>query len=726
MAKKKDDRESRIKNICDIINKGTFGGEKHDAVSFLGSSDIIQMERFPSGCPALDDALGGGWAKGRFIELFGAESGGKCLVADTYIYSKYGMETIKEAFKRLNLKTTVKDKVEKHSYPLLSEDGNIEETTHFTWNGKKEVFKIITESGLEIEATGNHPLRVFDKNIIIWKNVSDIKVRDKMVVMKGAHVNPENTTDIDKDDVGLLAMIIAAGAITDNDILFVSDKEDLLKRFEDILNVKFKFNSIRKLENKKDDGTVWKYICESESLVKKFRRRYGRCCEEGLDLIKIPYTVRTSSLENQKEFLRVYSECWGDFNKRKKQIKIKFVSKQLARQFQLLLLNLGVLGKLSGNDGVWELLFEKGNEYLLSQVIFAKPFGKKSKRKEFSSFYDSDKVISINSMGKKPTFDVVKPDHTFWTNGLISHNTTLALQAIAEHQKKYPEEDVAFIDSEFAFDENYAKALGVDLRYMIVHQPDSGEQALNVLSQLVQNGVKLVVVDSVAALTTRAELEGDIGDVRVGEQARLMSQALRRLVQETGTRGATVFWTNQMRDKIGVMYGDKTTTPAGHALKHYASIRVKIDRIGTVRETINGEKVAICNKTKADVKKNKTAPPFRVAEFYITYGYGVDKAAAILDAALAYKIIVKKGSWFSFEGEQIGQGRMAILDMIRENKELAERMQKAIDNAKVSGVKPEEDNDDPTPIKRSKSVNEEKEETDPDAIDSPAGEVEDV
>ena len=308
--------------------------------------------------------------------------------------------------------------------------------------------------------------------------------------------------------------------------------------------------------------------------------------------------------------------------------------------------------------------------------------------------------------------------------------TTLVLMAIAEHQRKYPNEDAGFIDSEYVFDETYAKALGVDMRYLIVHQPDSGEQALNVLSQLVQQGVKLIAVDSVAALTTKAELEGDIGDTHVGEQARLMSQALRRLVQETGSRDATVFWTNQMREKIGVMYGDKTTTPAGHALKHYASIRVNVARIATVREDIGGgKKLAVCNKTKADVKKNKTAPPFRVVEFYITYGHGVDKAAGVLDEALSYKLVIKKGSWFSFDGEQLGQGRLETLDLIRKGQELTDRMQKAIDDAKAKGVVPEpEKTEEEKPFKRPKSM-QKTEGADPDAIESPAvegGEVEDA
>ena len=183
--------------------------------------------------------------------------------------------------------------------------------------------------------------------------------------------------------------------------------------------------------------------------------------------------------------------------------------------------------------------------------------------------------------------------------------STLCLHAIAEFQKLFPDDDVALIDTEYSFDEEYAAALGVNTRWLMVHQPDNGTQALNVLEELIKLGVRLIIVDSVAALTTKEEMEGDLGDAQVAEQARLMSRALRRLTGEAGKRQTTVLWTNQLREKIGVTYGDTTTTPAGRALKHYASIRVGVRRVATEKEIVDGVKVAIANETKADVKKNK-------------------------------------------------------------------------------------------------------------------------
>jgi recombination protein RecA len=261
-----------------------------------------------------------------------------------------------------------------------------------------------------------------------------------------------------------------------------------------------------------------------------------------------------------------------------------------------------------------------------------------------------------------------------------SGKSTMALHAIAEFQRKYPEEDIAYIDSEYSFDSEYASAIGVDTTYVLVHQPDNGIQALNIIEKLVKNKVGLIVVDSVAALTTKEDVDGNIGDVTVGSQARMMSPALRRLTNEAGRNGTTIFWTNQVRDKIGISWGDKTTTPAGHALKHYASIRVQFTRIGVVKD---GENI-VSAKTKADVKKNKCAPPFRKAEFCITFGVGVDSIAALLDAAIASGVIVKRGSWLSMGSEQIGQGRAAVLNRMREDSAFADSVRAAMQAGPVA------------------------------------------
>jgi len=268
--------------------------------------------------------------------------------------------------------------------------------------------------------------------------------------------------------------------------------------------------------------------------------------------------------------------------------------------------------------------------------------------------------------------------------------SSLALHAIKEFQKKYPGEDCALIDSEFTFSEFYAQRIGVDTKYLIVHQPDGGEQALNILKLLVQQGIKCIVVDSVAGLTTKAEREGDLGDAHVGEQARLMSQALRQLVAECGKNNVTVFWTNQLRSKIGGMaWGEQTTTPAGKALPYYDSIRAFISSIGKVKEGPKDDQVVVCTKNKVSIRKNKCSAPFKEAEFCISFGYGIDRMASILDMAIEMKVIAKRGAWFNMGTEQIGCGRKEVLDKMRSDAVFAKMIEDAVMAAKSAGTVPE-------------------------------------
>jgi recombination protein RecA len=301
--------------------------------------------------------------------------------------------------------------------------------------------------------------------------------------------------------------------------------------------------------------------------------------------------------------------------------------------------------------------------------------------------------------------------------------TTLCLHAIAEHQRAYPDEDIGLIDSEYAFDEVYAKAIGVDQKYLLVNQPDSGVQALNILKMMLERGVTLIIVDSVAALTPREEMEADLGEQFMGTQARMMSQSLRQINSIAGKRRATIIWTNQIREKIGVMFGNPETTPGGRALRHYDSIRAHIRRVSTVKGP-DGQ--AVSSKTKVEVKKNKTAPPFRSTEFHITYGIGIDLVAAVLDDGIAYGLVEKRGAWLSFQGEQLGQGHTNVVDRMRGDGKLVETIKNAVATVKKEGAapKPEEKPDIKRPKRDAVRTPVTEEDSDPDAIDSPESEVE--
>jgi recombination protein RecA len=247
-----------------------------------------------------------------------------------------------------------------------------------------------------------------------------------------------------------------------------------------------------------------------------------------------------------------------------------------------------------------------------------------------------------------------------------SGKTTLTLHAVAEAQKQGGV--CAFIDAEHALDIAYARKLGIDTSELLVSQPDCGEQALEITDMLVRSGaIDLIVVDSVAALTPRAELEGEMGDSHVGLQARLMSQALRKLTGNLSKSNTCIMFINQIRMKIGVMFGSPETTTGGNALKFYASQRLDIRRIGAIKQ---GDKV-VGNRTRVKVVKNKLAPPFREVEFDIMYGEGISKEGNLIDVGVDEGVVEKSGAWYSFEGTRIGQGRENVKDFLRENKEIA-------------------------------------------------------
>lgn len=273
-----------------------------------------------------------------------------------------------------------------------------------------------------------------------------------------------------------------------------------------------------------------------------------------------------------------------------------------------------------------------------------------------------DNALGVNGLPKGRVIEIYGPES--------SGKTTLALHAIAESQKLGG--IAAFIDAEHAFDRYYAQKLGVNIDDLLVSQPDNGEQALEITENLIRSGaIDIIVIDSVAALTPRSEIEGEMGDSKVGLQARLMSQALRKLTSTISKTGCCCIFINQLREKIGVMFGNPETTTGGNALKFYASVRLDIRRISQIKDS----DTVIGNRVKVKVVKNKVAPPFRQGEFDIIYGEGISKLGEIVDLGVDKNIIKKSGSWFSFGDTKLGQGRDSVKKLLIDNPELAEQLE---------------------------------------------------
>jgi recombination protein RecA len=279
-----------------------------------------------------------------------------------------------------------------------------------------------------------------------------------------------------------------------------------------------------------------------------------------------------------------------------------------------------------------------------------------------------DIALGINGYPKGRVVEIYGPES--------SGKTTLAIHAIAEVQKQGG--IAAFIDAEHAFDQFYAKKLGVDIDNLLISQPDNGEQALEIADNLIRSGaIDLIVVDSVAALTPKAEIEGEMGDSQMGLQARLMSKALRKLTGSINKAGCCCIFINQLRDKIGVMFGNPETTTGGNALKFYSSIRIDIRKASQIKE---GEDV-VGNRVKVKIVKNKVAPPFRKAEFDVMYGEGISKVGEIIDLGVDLNILKKSGSWFSYGETRLGQGRDSVKQIIQDNPELLDELEAKIKDA---------------------------------------------
>jgi recombination protein RecA len=749
------DREKALDLALAQIDK-QFG---KGSVMRLGERPAVPMAVIPTGSIALDVALGvGGLPRGRIIEIYGPESSGKCLTADTYLWTDRGLETVGELFARCNQPVSCTSRVTdvlEYGIRMVNERRRLEPVAAVTHNNRRPVRKLTLRSGRTITGTENHPLRVVtERGFIAWRTIGRIQPGDFLVSAAFGAVEAASGDGLSEDEAVLLGYLVAEGSLGyKHSVRFTNWDPEVSGEFCRLMKQLFDVD-VRDYHGKE-------FVVSGGA----FRRRMAE--EYGLDYVTahgktVPHRVRIGGHKAQRAFLSALFEGDGWIDPTST-VGLGTASEQLACEVQLMLYGLGIPATVASKwnetyqRNYWSVTVNPASAHRFVEEIgfrsarrraqVAKNF-RPSRRdphfenvphlkglisdlrddcggdREFdriagdlfrtdfdlscsrtrllkivrwgtdrrdrlgpsgSAILDHlnalavasntyEEVVSVEDAGTQPTFDVMLPQtHSFIANGVLSHNTTVALHAVANAQAAGG--IAAFIDAEHALDADYAKALGVDTDALLVSQPDTGEQALEIADMLVRSGaLDVIVIDSVAALVPRAEIEGEMGDSHVGLQARLMSQALRKITGALNNSGTTAIFINQLREKIGVMFGSPETTTGGKALKFYASVRLDVRRIESLKD--GGD--AVGNRTRVKVVKNKVASPFKQAEFDIIYGQGISREGSLIDVGVEQSIIRKSGAWYTYDGDQLGQGKENARKFLKENPDVAAEIEKKI------------------------------------------------
>lgn len=742
MAKKKEDpfkaalqKSETVDDVIKIIRKkhgNTSIQCMGDGPAVLSSDDVISTGSFH-----VDRALGiGGFPKGRIVEIYGPEGGGKCLTSDSLCLSEHGLLTITELFNKLGHETFCVNKVCEAHVELLNEDGKLENTSHITFNNKRKIFNIKTNHGFSIKVTGNHPLKVLHNGYLVWKKAKNIKSGDTVAISRGHNLYGSKT--LTEHEARFLGYIIADGTLSyQNRTAFTNSDPEVVKLFT-------KDAALLGAPEIKQYGID--YHINSQDFRTQLYKDYL------LDYVvadgkEVPLCIRSADENTQRNFLKGYFELECSIHPESTKVEVISASSRLMQQIQLILLNKGILSTIrpkwneeykktyhrlsirgqnciefcnwinfdtterqnkvsqleaknanSTMDAVpglsdqldalirdvdatretWKLVEDyigpnKKSEITHSQLrkcmehleqttlgasaeIISRNFGNILQKN-----YLYEKVDTVEEFAEEPTFDVVMPNtHSFIANGFVNHNTTLAVSVIAACQKAGGK--AGFIDAEHALDGSLVTAVGADLKNLFVSQPDYGEQGLDILQMMLESKqFDIVVVDSVAALTPKAEIEGEMEDQHMGIQARMMGKALRKITGLAAQAGTLVIFINQIRMKIGVMFGSPETTPGGNALKFFTSIRLDIRRIGAVKD----KEDIIGNKVKVKILKNKLAPPFKTIETELIFGHGFNKEGELLEMAREMDVIELAGSRYKYSGQEFANGKAKASEALR-------------------------------------------------------------
>ncbi|MFN2489901.1 MAG: recombinase RecA [Actinomycetota bacterium] len=605
------------------------------------------------------------------------------MTADTYIWTDRGLETVEELFSRCGQPASCTSRITDIAalgVRAVNESGELEPIGALTHNNRKPVLRVRLGSGRTIKVTHNHPLRVIDENdFIVWRQAGRLTPDDMVVSAAFGAVEAASGDGIGEDEAVFLGYLIAEGTLSDRyRVSFTNWDPEVGEEFTRLAVSLFgaKVRCCYGKEYRFGDSALRSELAELYDL--DHVTAHGK---------KIPSCIRTGGHKIQRAFLSALFEGDGWIDK-SSTIGFASASERLAREVQLLLYGFGIPATVSVKRNpkyerdYWTVtitpavahrfLDEIGFRSSRRRVQVESNFRRSKHEPRFESLshvekYTFERVVAVEDAGIQPTFDLMMPKtHSFVANGILSHNTTVSLHVVAEAQKAGGL--VSFIDAEHALDPTYAKAVGVNIDDLLVSQPDTGEQGLEIADTLVRSGaMDVIVIDSVAALVPRAEIEGEMGDSHVGLQARLMSQALRKLAGNVNRSKTILIFINQIREKIGITFGSNETTPGGRALKFYSSVRLDVRRIDALKD---GAEI-VGSRVRVKVVKNKVSAPFRKAEFDIQYGTGISKEGSLLDVAIEHEIVRKSGAWFIYGDDQLGQGRENAKTFLGENPDIA-------------------------------------------------------
>ena len=766
MAKDKKNKKDGVSDL-DSIEKLVSKIQKEygkTSIRKMGDKSIVTVEAISTGSILLDEALGiNGLPRGRIVEIFGPEGSGKCLIGSTYCLTPKGLFTIAEIFTNKDINPSCTSKETPCTAQLINREGSIENTTHFTNNNKRKVFKVITKSGNVINGTENHPVLVMSKlGNWVWKHIGKLTSDDYICTLRSLR-RDFGKISIDLDAAYFLGICIADGNLTENRISITNNDDSIISFLrntaKDILGISAK-------EYRVNNSIDFHF--NGKEAITAFYAKYGLNTALSKNK-KLTENIRSFTFVSFKALLQGYMDCECYIDKTKAEIEVTSASYDLLFQLKLILQQVfNITAQLSekkvkdypkneywklnitGDDcrkyvqiigtrssirqaQMEKLLQIKSNAnidtipylglllrdlynasettrtqnkllYDYTELALESDSGPKShvtydrlhkiieepmwkdhyligrlKEIEQANYY-YDQVVSSTEQASEATFDfAMEKTNSFIANSIISHNTTLALHCIAEAQK-LKGGAALFVDAEHAFSPDLANKLNVDVPSMLLCQPDSGEQGLDVLEMGIASGkLAIAVVDSVSALVPQAEIDGEMGDHHMGLQARLMGQAMRKINGSISKTNTLVIFINQLRQKIGVMFGNPETTSGGNALKFYSSIRLDIRRIGSIKgkskkKDKDGKHLAkiIGNKVRVKIIKNKLAPPFKVIETDLIFGHGFNKEGEILDLGYNLDIIEMNGPWYSYRKDKLGQGKPAACKALRDNPSLFE------------------------------------------------------